>query len=174
MKSNWSYSPETPKLGQRLFWPLWHWPLTDGRTDRRTDGLMERSVLRAAWSQLKMSGTLKCDVKMQGLSWCTVCVQMAHKSMKWPQKYWEVIYCKPWRCTWCIAFVRQVKTVSQTLQCIQNCLDNSIHMQLIIHPFYPVFRIASPNQKVNIFYHSIEEILQITVYCCIKFPPWEW
>ena len=28
--------------------------VTDGRTDRRTDGRTERSVLRAAWSQLKI------------------------------------------------------------------------------------------------------------------------
>ena len=90
--------------------------------------------------------------------------------------------------------------VSQTLQCIQNCLDKSIHMQLIIHTFYPVFRIACRNQKVKRFDHSIKEmhqnflfqtksswsqteqlvivcntlIRQITVCCCIKFPPCEW
>ena len=27
VKSNWSYSPETPILGQNLFWPLRPWPL---------------------------------------------------------------------------------------------------------------------------------------------------
>ena len=31
--------------------------LTDRRTDRRTDGRTDRSVLRAAWSQLKMSAS---------------------------------------------------------------------------------------------------------------------
>ena len=61
---------------------------------------------------------------------------------------------------WCIAFVRQVKTVSQTLQCTQNCLDKSIHMQLIIHTFYSVFRTDSCNQKVKRFDHSIEEMHQ--------------
>ena len=28
VNSNWSYSPETTKFGQNLFWPLWPWPLT--------------------------------------------------------------------------------------------------------------------------------------------------
>ena len=28
MNSKWSYDPETPKLGQNLFWPLWPWSLT--------------------------------------------------------------------------------------------------------------------------------------------------
>ena len=116
--------------------------------------------------------------------------------LKWPVLN---ISSKPWRCTcmWCRAFIRQVKTVSQTLHYIQNCLDKSIHMQLIIHTFYPVFRITSRNQKVKRFDHSIEEMhqnflfqtksswsqtewlvlicntltLQITV-CCIKFPMW--
>ena len=74
MNSNWSYSPETPKLWQNLFWPLWPWPFTSNlellhangdsswkfqdettrgtlwkRCHRRTD----RTVLRAALSQLK-------------------------------------------------------------------------------------------------------------------------
>ena len=69
--------------GQIVFWPLWPWPLTsdlpwtsllsitpenfmmiwwqeysekgvtDWRMDGQTDGLTERGVLRAAWSQLK-------------------------------------------------------------------------------------------------------------------------
>ena len=64
------------------------------------------------------------------------------------------------RCMWCIALVRQVKTVSQTLQCIQNCLDKSIHMQFIIHIFYPVFRMASRNKKVRRFDPSTEEMHQ--------------
>ena len=83
VNSNWSYSPEAPKLGQNLFLPLCPWPLSfdldlmhghqfvygnnswkfnddtmtgilcircHNRTDRRTD----RSVLRGAWSQLKI------------------------------------------------------------------------------------------------------------------------
>ena len=53
-----------------------------------------------------------------------------------------------------------MKTVSQTLQRIQNCLDKSINMHLIIHTFYPVFRTASHNQKVERFDHSIKEMHQ--------------
>ena len=71
LNSNWSYSPETAKLGCDLcdldLWPLtltfcmdltlvignnkvWQ---TDGRTDGQTDGQTENTICRAAWSQLK-------------------------------------------------------------------------------------------------------------------------
>ena len=79
VNSNWSYSPETAKLGYDLCdLDLWPWPFAwtsllslvitpenfvmiqwqeDSekvwQTDRRTDGRTERGVLRAAWSQLK-------------------------------------------------------------------------------------------------------------------------
>ena len=81
MNSNWSYSPETVKLGCDLC-DLWPWPsawtlplslvitpenfmtirwwehnqkgVTDGQTDRRT----ENTIHRAAWSQLKTMGHL--------------------------------------------------------------------------------------------------------------------
>ena len=81
MNSNWSYSPETVKLGCDLCdLDLWPWPfawtsllslvitpenfimirwwehsqkgVTDGQTDRRTDGQTENTICRAAWSQL--------------------------------------------------------------------------------------------------------------------------
>ena len=83
MNSNWSYSPETAKLGLDLcdldLWPwpfawtsclslvitpenfmmIWWWEHSEkGVTDRRTDGQTDLSVLRAAWSQLKMFITL--------------------------------------------------------------------------------------------------------------------
>ena len=80
VNSNWSYSSETAKLGLDLcdldFWPLTltfcmdimsvngnnSWTFQDDtmtgtvsrRCDGRTDGQTERSVLRAAWSQLKI------------------------------------------------------------------------------------------------------------------------
>ena len=83
MNSNWSYSPETVKLGCDLCdLDLWPWPfawtllwslvitpenfmmipwwehsqkgVTDGQTDRRT----ENTICRAAWSQLKTLGHL--------------------------------------------------------------------------------------------------------------------
>ena len=73
MNANWSYSPKTAKLGFDLS-DLDLWPLTltfcmditsvmgnhswehseNGVTDGRTNGQTERSVLRAAWSQLKI------------------------------------------------------------------------------------------------------------------------
>ena len=83
MNSNWSYCPETVKLGVDLFdldfWPLtlticmninfvngknsWKchddkmtetlWKRCNRRRDRQTDGRTDRCVLRAAWSQLK-------------------------------------------------------------------------------------------------------------------------
>ena len=87
MNSNWSYSPETVKLGCDLCdLDLWPWPfawtllwslvitpgnfmmigwwehsqkgVTDRRTDRRTDGQTENTICRAAWSQLKTTGHL--------------------------------------------------------------------------------------------------------------------
>ena len=83
MNSNWSYSPETVKLGCDLCdLDLWPWSfawtsllsliitpenfmmmrwwehsqkgVTDGRTDRQTDRQTENTICRAAWSQLKM------------------------------------------------------------------------------------------------------------------------
>ena len=84
VNSNWSYSPETVKLGVDLcdlgIWPLtltfcmavtfvignnsWKfhddtmmgtwWKRSDGRTDRRTDGRTDWTSHIAAWSQLKM------------------------------------------------------------------------------------------------------------------------
>ena len=84
MNSNWSYSPETVKLGRDLcdldLWPLtltfcmditfdhgnnsWKfhddtmmgtwWKRCDRQTDRRTDGRTENTICRAAWSQLKI------------------------------------------------------------------------------------------------------------------------
>ena len=83
MNSNWSYSPETVKLGCDLCdLDLWPWPFAwtlrsslvitpenctmigwwehsqKGVTDRRTDGQMDRqtenTICRAAWSQLKI------------------------------------------------------------------------------------------------------------------------
>ena len=82
MNSNWSYSPETVKLGRDLCdLDLWPWPfawtslltmvitpenfmmirwwehgekgVTDRRTDGRTDRRTENTICRAAWSQLK-------------------------------------------------------------------------------------------------------------------------
>ena len=84
MNSNWSYSPETVKLGRDLC-DLNLWPLTltfcmdvtfvignnswkfhddtligtlskrcDGRTDGQTDGRTDWTIHRAAWSQLKI------------------------------------------------------------------------------------------------------------------------
>ena len=88
MNSNWSYSPETVKLGRDLcdldLWPLtltfcmditfdhgnnsWKfhddtmmgtwWKRCDRQTDRRTDGRTENTICRAAWSQLKTIGHL--------------------------------------------------------------------------------------------------------------------
>ena len=88
MNSNWSYSPETVKLGRDLcdldLWPLtltfcmditfdhgnnsWKfhddtmmgtwWKRCDRQTDRRTDGRTENTICRAAWSQLKIRVTL--------------------------------------------------------------------------------------------------------------------
>ena len=86
MNSNWSYSPETVKLGCDLCdLDLWPWPFAwtllwslvitpdnfmmirwwehskkrcDRRTDRRTDGRTENTICRAAWSQLKTIGHL--------------------------------------------------------------------------------------------------------------------
>ena len=85
MNSNWSYSPETVKLGCDLcdldLWPfawtlLWSlvitsenfmmiqwWEhsqkgVTDRRTDGRTDRQMENTICRAAWSQLKITQCL--------------------------------------------------------------------------------------------------------------------
>ena len=81
MNSNWSYSPETAKLGCDLcdldLWPwsfawtlLWSLVITpenfmirwwehsqkcDRQTDGRTDGQTENTICRAAWSQLKKS-----------------------------------------------------------------------------------------------------------------------
>ena len=84
VNSNWSYSPETVKLGVDLcdldLWPLtltfcmditfdhgnnsWKfhddtmmgtwWKRCDRRTDRRTDRQTENTICRAAWSQLKI------------------------------------------------------------------------------------------------------------------------
>ena len=82
MTSNWSYSPETAKLGHDLCdldrWPF-AWTLllslvitpenfvmirwwehsqkgmTDKRTDRQTDRRTDWTIHRAAWSQLKIS-----------------------------------------------------------------------------------------------------------------------
>ena len=82
MNSNWSYSPETVKLGRDLCdLDLWPWPfawtsllslvitpenfmmigwwehsqkgVTDRQTDRRTDRQTDWTIHRAAWSQLK-------------------------------------------------------------------------------------------------------------------------
>ena len=82
VNSNWSYSPETVKLGLDLcdldLWPwLFAWTLLlslvitpenfvmirgwkhsekgvrEGQTDRGTDGQTENTICRAAWSQLK-------------------------------------------------------------------------------------------------------------------------
>ena len=82
MNSNWSYSPETVKLGCDLCdLDLWPWPfawtsllslvitpenfmmirwwehsqkgVTDRQTDGRTDGRTDWTIHRAAWSQLK-------------------------------------------------------------------------------------------------------------------------
>ena len=93
MNSNWSYSPETPNLGQiwRFFtsvtltfdlglWPfawtsplslvitpenlmmIWWWEHSQkGVTDRQTNRQTEKSVLRAAWLQLKTSQFPNCD-----------------------------------------------------------------------------------------------------------------
>ena len=83
VNSNWSYGPETAKWGHDLcdldLWPLtltfcimsvngnnsWkfqdgtmmgtEWKMCDRRSDERTDRQTDRSVLRAAWSQLKIS-----------------------------------------------------------------------------------------------------------------------
>ena len=82
MNSNWSYSPETVKLGGDLCdLDLWPWPfawtlllslaitpenfmmirwwehsqkgVTHRQTDGQTDGRTENTICRAAWSQLK-------------------------------------------------------------------------------------------------------------------------
>ena len=81
MNSNWSYSPETVKLGCDLcdldLWPFaWtlRWSLVitpenfmmirwwehsqKGVTDRRTDRQTKNTICRAAWSQLKTVGHL--------------------------------------------------------------------------------------------------------------------
>ena len=87
MNSNWSYSPETVKLGCDLCdLDLWPWPfawtlrwslvitpenfmmiqwwehsqkgVTDRRTDGQTDRQTENTICRAAWSQLKTIGHL--------------------------------------------------------------------------------------------------------------------
>ena len=97
--SNWSYSPEMAKWGHDLcdldLWPwpfawtshlslvitpenfmkIWWWEhseegVTDGQTDERTD----RSVLRAAWSQLKSKlGLFLWQIGpnlSSGIRWC--------------------------------------------------------------------------------------------------------
>ena len=83
MNSNWSYSPETVKLGCDLCdLDLWPWPFAwtlpwsvmitpenfmmirwwehsqKGVTDRQTDGRTENTIHIAAWSQLKTIGHL--------------------------------------------------------------------------------------------------------------------
>ena len=83
MNSNWSYSPETVKLGCDLCdLDLWPWPFAwtsllslvitpenlmmirwrehsqKGVTDRQTDGRTENNICRAAWSQLKTIGSI--------------------------------------------------------------------------------------------------------------------
>ena len=88
MNSNWSYSPETVKLGCDLCdLDLWPWPFAwtlllslvitpenfmmirwwehsqKGVTDRRTDRRTENTICRAAWSQLKKDhGSLVMNV----------------------------------------------------------------------------------------------------------------
>ena len=91
MNSNWSYSPETVKLGRDLcdldLWPLtltfawtllWSVVITPenfmtirwwehsqkGVTDRQTDGPTENTIHRAAWSQLKNRAPLLYHIKL--------------------------------------------------------------------------------------------------------------
>ena len=105
MNSNWSYSPETVKLGRDLcdldLWPLtltfcmditfdhgnnsWKfhddtmmgtwWKRCDRQTDRRTDGRTENTICRAAWSQLKTICDIVC--RFQVLNVRTMCTNTA-------------------------------------------------------------------------------------------------
>ena len=113
VNSNWSYSPETVKLGRDLCdLDLWPWPfawtlpwslvitpenfmmipwwehsqkgVTDGQTDRRT----ENTIHRAAWSQLKI--ILQCYASHFNASkshiflWHQTCSFLLSKHL-WPQ-----------------------------------------------------------------------------------------
>ena len=76
VNSNWSYGPETAKLGVTLTFDFWPWPFAwtsllslvitpenswwydDGNIVKKvwqTDGRTENTIHRAAWSQLKMT-----------------------------------------------------------------------------------------------------------------------
>ena len=80
MNSNWSYSPETLKLGCDLcdldLWPLTltfcmdltfvigniSWKFHDGNIVKKvwqTDGQTENTICRAAWSQLNTQSNIK-------------------------------------------------------------------------------------------------------------------
>ena len=70
MNSNWSYSPETPNLGQNNSWKFCGDTMTATQWKGVTDGQTEKGVLRAAWSQLKTvsfpdSGTWNVDTKFE-------------------------------------------------------------------------------------------------------------
>ena len=100
MNSNWSYSPETVKLGVDLcdldLWPLtltfcmdvtfvignksWKfqddtmmgtwWKRCDGRTDGQTEGRTDWTTHIAAWSQLKIQVTYMYDLWKS--LWCFI------------------------------------------------------------------------------------------------------
>ena len=96
MNSNWSYSPETVKLGCDLCdLDLWPWPFAwtlrwslvitpenfmmirwwehsqKGVTDRRTDRRTENTICRAAWSQLKIEQKHRMTSCTWGRGWPT-------------------------------------------------------------------------------------------------------
>ena len=106
MNSNWSYSPETVKMGRDLcdldLWPLtltfcmdltsvignnmmirWWEHSQKGVTDRRTDGQTDRqtenTICRAAWSQLKSSPYTHTHTHTQDLNLTiTVTLSLTH------------------------------------------------------------------------------------------------
>ena len=117
---NWSYSPETVKLGCDICdLDLWPWPFVwtsllslvitpenfmmirwwehseKGVTDRQTDRRTENTIHRAAWSQLKMS---------QITTYLCYYLDLWPKTMKSSECYYFQYVCQTWKqfiqCLW--------------------------------------------------------------------------